>query len=69
MFTLWITIIFIVPLNYELCSCGCAHTEYELDKQCCPMCAAGETIEQFIALYRSFFVFVLLNTIRLLISC
>ncbi|XP_016093937.1 tumor necrosis factor receptor superfamily member 5-like isoform X2 [Sinocyclocheilus grahami] len=34
-----ILITLIVPLNYKLCSCQCARAEYEIHKQCCPMCA------------------------------
>ncbi|XP_051760530.1 tumor necrosis factor receptor superfamily member 14-like isoform X2 [Ctenopharyngodon idella] len=45
MFTLRITIlIIIIPLNYELCFCRCAHAEYEIDEQCCPMCAPGNHV-------------------------
>ncbi|XP_026102125.1 tumor necrosis factor receptor superfamily member 14-like isoform X1 [Carassius auratus] len=34
----------IVPLNYKLCSCQCSHAEYEIHKQCCPMCAPGNRV-------------------------
>ncbi|XP_073675940.1 tumor necrosis factor receptor superfamily member 14-like [Garra rufa] len=45
MITLRISVlIMIVPLKYELCSCECAHAEYEIDKQCCPMCAPGNRV-------------------------
>lgn len=44
MFTLRSTILtIIISLNYELCFCRCAHAEYEIDEQCCPMCAPGKT--------------------------
>jgi len=45
MFTLRITLLItvIVPLNYDLCFCRSAHAEYEIDGQCCPMCAPGKT--------------------------
>ncbi|XP_058640242.1 tumor necrosis factor receptor superfamily member 14-like [Onychostoma macrolepis] len=33
----------IVPFN-ELCACGCARAEYEIDNQCCPMCAPGNHV-------------------------
>ncbi|KAF4110041.1 hypothetical protein G5714_009293 [Onychostoma macrolepis] len=39
-----ILITLIVPLNYDLCSCQCAHAEYEIHKQCCPMCAPGNRV-------------------------
>ncbi|KAK9970742.1 hypothetical protein ABG768_026658 [Culter alburnus] len=46
MFTLKITVLItvIVSLNYELCFCGCAHAEYKIDRQCCPMCAPGNRV-------------------------
>uniref|UniRef100_A0AAR2IH57 TNFR-Cys domain-containing protein n=1 Tax=Pygocentrus nattereri TaxID=42514 RepID=A0AAR2IH57_PYGNA len=31
----------IFSLNFELCFCSCARTEYEIDGQCCPMCTPG----------------------------
>lgn len=34
----------IVPFNYGLCAFGCAHAEYEIDDQCCPMCAPGKHV-------------------------
>ncbi|KAG1932950.1 tumor necrosis factor receptor superfamily [Pimephales promelas] len=36
--------IVIVRLNYDLCFCRCAHAEYEIDGQCCPMCAPGNCV-------------------------
>uniref|UniRef100_A0A8C2JY18 TNFR-Cys domain-containing protein n=1 Tax=Cyprinus carpio TaxID=7962 RepID=A0A8C2JY18_CYPCA len=39
-----ILITLIVPLNYKLCSCQCARAEYEIHKQCCPMCAPGNRV-------------------------
>lgn len=42
--TIFILISIIVPLNYDLCSCQCARAEYEIDCQCCPMCAAGNHV-------------------------
>lgn len=36
----------IVPFNYGLCAFGCAHAEYEIDDQCCPMCAPGKTAKK-----------------------
>ncbi|KAK9970120.1 hypothetical protein ABG768_026087 [Culter alburnus] len=46
MFTLKITVLFtvIVPLHYDFCWCRCADAEYEMDGQCCPMCAAGNHV-------------------------
>ncbi|ROL48993.1 Tumor necrosis factor receptor superfamily member 14 [Anabarilius grahami] len=46
MLTLRITVLItvIVSLNYEFCFCGCAHAEYEIDGQCCPMCAPGNRV-------------------------
>lgn len=46
MFTLRITVLItiIVPLNYKLCFCRCAHAEYDIDGQCCPMCAPGNCV-------------------------
>ncbi|KAK9970121.1 hypothetical protein ABG768_026088 [Culter alburnus] len=46
MFTLKIIVLFtvIVPLHYELCWCRCADAEYEMNGQCCPMCAAGNRV-------------------------
>ncbi|KAK7145924.1 hypothetical protein R3I93_013605 [Phoxinus phoxinus] len=45
MFTLRMTILTIIfHLNYELCFCRCEYAEYEIDKQCCPMCAPGNCI-------------------------
>ncbi|XP_051760519.1 tumor necrosis factor receptor superfamily member 14-like isoform X1 [Ctenopharyngodon idella] len=46
MFTLRITVLItiIFPLNYEFCFCGCAHAEYEIEGQCCPMCAPGNRV-------------------------
>ncbi|XP_048065300.1 tumor necrosis factor receptor superfamily member 14-like [Megalobrama amblycephala] len=45
MFTLRSTILtIIISLNYELCFCRCAHAEYEIDEQCCPMCAPGNHV-------------------------
>ncbi|XDV49139.1 hypothetical protein PO909_018443 [Leuciscus waleckii] len=46
MFTLRITLLItvLVPLNYDLCFCRCAHAEYEIDGQCCPMCAPGNRV-------------------------
>ncbi|XP_026102129.1 tumor necrosis factor receptor superfamily member 14-like isoform X1 [Carassius auratus] len=35
----------IVPFNYELSACGCARAEYEIDNQCCPMCAPGNHVQ------------------------
>ncbi|XP_055023412.2 tumor necrosis factor receptor superfamily member 14 [Misgurnus anguillicaudatus] len=46
MFTLKFIIILtvIVPLNYEVCCSGCSRAEYMIDKQCCPMCTAGNYV-------------------------
>ncbi|XP_051509179.1 tumor necrosis factor receptor superfamily member 5-like isoform X2 [Myxocyprinus asiaticus] len=46
MFTLRniVIITIIVPLNYEVCLCGCGHAEYKKDIQCCPMCAPGNRV-------------------------
>lgn len=29
-------------LNIELCLCACARAEYEINGECCPMCAPGK---------------------------
>ncbi|XP_048066999.1 tumor necrosis factor receptor superfamily member 14-like [Megalobrama amblycephala] len=43
MFTLKIIVLFtvIVSLHYDFCWCRCVDAEYEMNGQCCPMCAAG----------------------------
>ncbi|XP_073766439.1 tumor necrosis factor receptor superfamily member 5 isoform X2 [Danio rerio] len=33
---------FLVAANFELCFCGCARAEYEINGECCPMCAPDE---------------------------
>ncbi|XP_056116823.1 tumor necrosis factor receptor superfamily member 14-like [Rhinichthys klamathensis goyatoka] len=42
------TIISIVGIvmvaNFELCFCGCARAEYEINGECCPMCAPGNRV-------------------------
>ncbi|XP_026104862.1 tumor necrosis factor receptor superfamily member 5 isoform X2 [Carassius auratus] len=38
------TIAFIIATNFELCFCGCARAEYEIDGECCPMCAPGNRV-------------------------
>ncbi|XP_036435033.1 tumor necrosis factor receptor superfamily member 14-like isoform X2 [Colossoma macropomum] len=34
----------IFSLNFELCFCMCARAEYEIDGECCPMCAPGNHV-------------------------
>ncbi|XP_036433945.1 tumor necrosis factor receptor superfamily member 14-like [Colossoma macropomum] len=34
----------ILSLNFELCFCSCARAEYEIDGECCPMCAPGNRV-------------------------
>ncbi|KAL7884754.1 hypothetical protein AOLI_G00075240 [Acnodon oligacanthus] len=34
----------IFSLNFELCFCSCARAEYEIDGECCPMCAPGNHV-------------------------
>ncbi len=36
----------IIAANLRLCFCGCAPAEYEIDGECCPMCAPG-TVQMF----------------------
>ncbi|KAK3566192.1 hypothetical protein QTP86_028415 [Hemibagrus guttatus] len=45
-FTLEHTFIFAVIflLNIKLCFCACARAEYEINKECCPMCAPGNHV-------------------------
>ncbi|XP_058245660.1 tumor necrosis factor receptor superfamily member 14-like [Hemibagrus wyckioides] len=45
-FTLEHTFIFaaIFLLNIRLCFCACARAEYEINKECCPMCAPGSHV-------------------------
>ncbi|XP_060738182.1 tumor necrosis factor receptor superfamily member 14-like isoform X2 [Tachysurus vachellii] len=31
-------------LNIDLCFCACARAEYEINKECCPMCAPGSHV-------------------------
>uniref|UniRef100_A0A8B9GY56 TNFR-Cys domain-containing protein n=1 Tax=Astyanax mexicanus TaxID=7994 RepID=A0A8B9GY56_ASTMX len=31
-------------LNFELCYSECAHAEYEVDGECCPLCAPGNRV-------------------------
>lgn len=36
------TVLFIVAtLNFKLCLSTCARAEYEINGECCPMCAPG----------------------------
>ncbi len=36
----------IIAANLGLCFCGCAPAEYEINGECCPMCAPG-TVQMF----------------------
>ncbi len=38
----------IIAANLGLCVCGCDRAEYEIDGECCPMCAPG-TVQMFIS--------------------
>ncbi|XP_016085870.1 tumor necrosis factor receptor superfamily member 14 isoform X1 [Sinocyclocheilus grahami] len=38
------TIAAIIATNFELCFCGCARAEYDIDGECCPMCAPGNRV-------------------------
>lgn len=35
---------FLIAANFELCFCGCARAEYEINGECCPMCAPGNRV-------------------------
>ncbi|XP_058647815.1 tumor necrosis factor receptor superfamily member 14-like [Onychostoma macrolepis] len=37
------TVAITIAANLGLCFCGCARAEYEIDGECCPMCAPGTT--------------------------
>lgn len=53
-FTLEHTFIFaaIFLLNIRLCFCACARAEYEINKECCPMCAPGKSNLYNMIIYR-----------------
>ncbi|KAK7145934.1 hypothetical protein R3I93_013612 [Phoxinus phoxinus] len=34
----------LIAANFELCFCGCARAEYEINGECCPMCAPGNRV-------------------------
>ncbi|XP_016350620.1 tumor necrosis factor receptor superfamily member 14 isoform X2 [Sinocyclocheilus anshuiensis] len=38
------TIAVIIATNFELCFCGCARAEYDINGECCPMCAPGNRV-------------------------
>lgn len=40
------TVGIVIAANFELCFCGCARAEYEINGECCPMCAPG-TVKHF----------------------
>lgn len=38
------TVGIVIAANFELCFCGCARAEYEINGECCPMCAPGNRV-------------------------
>uniref|UniRef100_A0A8C2BU87 Si:ch211-261n11.7 n=1 Tax=Cyprinus carpio TaxID=7962 RepID=A0A8C2BU87_CYPCA len=42
--TIIFTIAVIITTNFELCFCGCARAEYDINGECCPMCAPGNHV-------------------------
>ncbi|XP_056319679.1 tumor necrosis factor receptor superfamily member 14 isoform X2 [Danio aesculapii] len=42
--TITSTVAVLIAANFELCFCGCARAEYEINGECCPMCAPGNRV-------------------------
>ncbi|XP_050960500.1 tumor necrosis factor receptor superfamily member 14-like isoform X2 [Labeo rohita] len=39
-----LTVAITIAANLGLCFCGCARAEYDIDGECCPMCAPGNHV-------------------------